>query len=962
MSTSSIAEYFEREGELTVTGNNSPLLLLGSKNVWFIKSGSIDVFSVIKEGTEVKGARIYLFSVSSGNILFGMEEESDRSFLAVGNTNVHIYKLEFDPLLCFLKDSDNLSAFSLLLDKWLLSLTAGVARDVSLRYDIALEKSNNLVIPENKKIRARKGVLWLRIQAGCLTMIDSDINEFNGGKYFPVTENSWCMTIRQVTISPLTTEELLNEDLFFEYLKFYHTQVLALEELNVRMLMVDDFVRNKEKIKILEKVEKAAWGNIAGVLDDSPKTDTELKTKGMLLEACRILCRYLGIKISEPLTDAQKTPGLNEIAQSSKFEYRKITLNHGWWKTNSGPMLAFIGDNDPVVLIPGASGSYKVKIPSKQTETKLTTEIAEQIGNYAYTFYKPFPFKQITPIEFLKFIYQSCKKEFLFMVAAGTVGGLLTLFIPLLTGIIIDSVIPQSDRLRLYGFGLAIVFSVIALIFAQIIRSLSYLRLDTKIDYLIQSALWDRLIHLPVSFFKKFSSGELAAKANSIARLKQILTYSVLNTVIYNFFMIFNLFILFYYDLLLGFLSSGLFLIYLAVILAASIKIKKKNFRIIQYENRITSFINQVLNSISKIKIAGTEKLAFKMWTDKYSLKQKENLNVKRTSNFVIILNSVFPLFAIIFIFYMFSLESYRGLSAGTLIAFLTAFNIFLLSVVQISNASVLFFMSIPLYDNSKEILYTLPEYAAAKEDIKELRGEIELNHVYFRYSKEGKYILSDISLNIKPGEFIAIVGTSGSGKSTLMRLLLGFETPEMGAVYYDKHNVDSIDISSLRRQVGTVLQNSRLFPGNIYSNIAGVGNFAVDDVIEAAKMVGLDEDLKTMPMGVFTYVNEGVSTLSGGQRQKILLAKALINRPAVILLDEATSALDNESQNIVTDTLEKIQATRIIVAHRLSTVKFADRIYVLEKGKIAEYGTYEELMGREEKFTELVKRQLAEV
>jgi NHLM bacteriocin system ABC transporter ATP-binding protein len=770
------------------------------------------------------------------------------------------------------------------------------------------------------------------------------------------------MTIRQVTISPLTTEELLNEDLFFEYLKFYHTQVLALEELNVRMLMVDDFVRNKEKIKILEKVEKDAWGNIAGVLDDSAKTDTELKTKGMLLEACRILCGYLGIKISEPLTDAQKTPGLNEIAQSSKFEYRKITLNHGWWKTNSGPMLAFIGDNDPVVLIPGASGSYKVKIPSKQTETKLTAEIAEQIGNYAYTFYKPFPFKQITPIEFLKFIYQSCKKEFLFMVAAGTVGGLLTLFIPLLTGIIIDSVIPQSDRLRLYGFGLAIVFSVIALIFAQIIRSLSYLRLDTKIDYLIQSALWDRLIHLPVSFFKKFSSGELAAKANSIARLKQILTYSVLNTVIYNFFMIFNLFILFYYDLLLGFLSSGLFLIYLAVILAASIKIKKKNFRIIQYENRITSFINQVLNSISKIKIAGTEKLAFKMWTDKYSLKQKENLNVKRTSNFVIILNSVFPLFAIIFIFYMFSLESYRGLSAGTLIAFLTAFNIFLLSVVQISNASVLFFMSIPLYDNSKEILYTLPEYAAAKEDIKELRGEIELNHVYFRYSKEGKYILSDISLNIKPGEFIAIVGTSGSGKSTLMRLLLGFETPEMGAVYYDKHNVDSIDISSLRRQVGTVLQNSRLFPGNIYSNIAGVGNFAVDDVIEAAKMVGLDEDLKTMPMGVFTYVNEGVSTLSGGQRQKILLAKALINRPAVILLDEATSALDNESQNIVTDTLEKIQATRIIVAHRLSTVKFADRIYVLEKGKIAEYGTYEELMGREEKFTELVKRQLAEV
>jgi ABC-type bacteriocin/lantibiotic exporter with double-glycine peptidase domain len=270
--------------------------------------------------------------------------------------------------------------------------------------------------------------------------------------------------------------------------------------------------------------------------------------------------------------------------------------------------------------------------------------------------------------------------------------------------------------------------------------------------------------------------------------------------------------------------------------------------------------------------------------------------------------------------------------------------------------------MSIPLYNNSKEILYSLPEYTDAKEEIKDLKGEIEISHLYFRYAKDADYVLSDVSLNIKPGEFIALVGASGSGKSTLIKLLLGFEKPEMGAVYFDKYNLESIDKSGLRRQIGTVLQNSRLFPGNIYSNIAGVENYTINEVSEIAKMVGLDEDLKTMPMGLFTVISEAVSTLSGGQRQKILLAKALITRPSVLLLDEATSALDNESQSIITETLEKIQATRILVAHRVSTVKYADRIYVMEKGKIIEQGTYDELMSRDNKFAGLIKRQLAEV
>lgn len=962
----SMENFFKESGELSVNGSNAPILLDGKENIWFIKSGNIDVFSVEIEGDNPKGARIYLFSLGEGNILMGMDLKSglsNRGFLAVGNTNTQLYKVNATQLAEHLSRSNDYPAFAALIDKWILGINSGIARDSDLRTDISISKAEVITIPENKKIRAKRGVFWIKINPGFLTLLDSDISGFEGCKYFPVTDNAWLMSLKSFETECIPTGLLLKENDFREVLSYYYEQVLTLEELNIRMLLVDDFVRNKEKIEKLKQVNKEAFNSITGILEDAKKTESEFGTKDALLSACKILGDYLGIKIIEPKIDKDdKKPELKDIAQASRFCVRQVSLKEGWEQKDSGALLAFTKDkNIPAVLIPNIKGQYRIIIPSEKINSKLTPDLAGKITDYAWTFYKPFPLKKITPFEFLKFIFQSCKKEVYLLLAAGCVGGVLSLFIPLITGIIIDSVIPQSDKMKLFGFGLSIVLSSFALIFAQIIRSLSYLRLDTKIDYIVQSALWDRLINLPISFFKKYSSGALAAKANSIAQLKQILSFTVINTIIYNSFMIFNLFLLFYYDLMLGFLSSILFLIYLAFIFYIGSIIKDQNNKVIQLENSISSLINQVLNSVAKIKIAGVENLAFKLWTDKYSAKQKENLIVRKSSNLITILNSMFPVFATVILYFLFTLSKYSGFSVGVLLAFMTAFNVFLLSIMQISGASITFFMAIPLYDNAKDILHSLPEYALVKESIKALKGEIEINHAYFRYDKEGVYVLSDISMTIKPGEFVAIVGTSGSGKSTLLRLLLGFETPETGAIYYDKQNIESIDKSSLRRQIGTVMQNSKLFPGNIYSNIAGVSNVSVDYVNEVARIVGLDNDLKTMPMGVFTIVIEGLSTFSGGQRQKILLAKALITQPSVLFLDEATSALDNEAQKVIAENLTKIQATRVIVAHRLSTVVDADRIIVLEKGKIVEQGSYEDLIAKDGVFAELVKRQINE-
>jgi len=933
--------------------------------MWYIKSGMVDVFSIGREGNEIKGARTFLFSAESGNILMGMDLEasfSERCFLAAGNINTILIKVSLNSVFSSQPDIEVLSRMT---DKWISDITSGIARETSLRYDISVsagsEERRKVFFQSNKKIRAKKGVLWLNIESDSISMLESEILRFEEPVYFPITDNSWILSAKEFEAEPVQTNELISRKGFRDYLELYHRKLLDLEELNIRMQLVDDFVRNRVKLERQKELTREAVRSIESVFDNTAIEKGGEKSESSIFLAAKILADHLNIKIWEPPADKDKSePGLREISQFSKFAIRQLTLQDNWSTTDSSAFLSFTTDTkNPAVLIPNSIGKYKIYIPAENIESKLTIELAARIDSDGYTFYKPFPQKTINVTELVKFIFSSSRKEFIYLLAAGSIGGLLSLFLPMVTGVILDSVIPASDYTKLLGLGLSLVMATLAFLFAQIVRSLSFQRLDSKMDYVVQSALWDRLINLPISFFKKFSSGELASKANSLGTLKQVLSLTVINTVIYNAFLIFNLILLFYYDWLLGLLSSLLFSLFITTVIILGIKIKEINNGIIKIENGIASLVNQLLNSISKIRIAGVENLAFKLWADKYVVQQKGNLSLRKYSNSIAVLNAIFPILATIFIYYFFTSERYIGFSAGLMLSFLTAFNVYLMSVMQISNVAVTLFQALPLYDNSKEILNALPEHTIKKESINELKGEIEINHLFFKYDKEGEYILSDISLSIKPGEFVAIVGSSGSGKTTLLRMLLGFETPELGTIYFDKHNINSIDPSSLRRRMGTVMQNTRLMPGNIYSNIAGVSNYSVEYVNDVCKLIGLDVDLKSMPMGLFTMISPGLSTLSGGQRQKILIARAIINKPSVLLLDEATSALDNESQNILSCYFNSIQATRIIVAHRLSTIKEADTIYVMEKGRIVESGTYSGLYEKKGVFTELVKRQL---
>jgi len=448
-----------------------------------------------------------------------------------------------------------------------------------------------------------------------------------------------------------------------------------------------------------------------------------------------------------------------------------------------------------------------------------------------------------------------------------------------------------------------------------------------------------------------------------VALIRRVISGSVASSIIGGLFSILNLSLLFYYSWQLALLAM------LLVAISISIGLMGGYF-VLSYERRqqtlggeIAHLVLQLIQGIGKIQSSGAIRRAFVQWAGIFGRQNQLAYREAMVSNAIVTFNSVFPILAsiCIFAFVAFHLwDADSGFSTGHFFAFNAAFGAFLSASMQLAGTATQLINVVPLYERAKPILVATKETDRQQIDPGELSCVIEIKHLYFRYLPEQPYVLQDVSLSIRQGEFIAIVGPSGSGKSTLLRILLGFEMPERGSVYFDGRSLRHLDIRAVRRQIGVVLQNSQLIGGDIYSNIVGSTSATMEEAWAAAKMAGLDKDIQEMPMGMQTFVSEGTGAVSGGQRQRLLIARALIKRPSMLFFDEATSALDNPAQAIVSSSLEQIGATRVVVAHRLSTISNADRIYVMYQGRIVEQGSYDELMELNGQFSRLAKRQLA--
>jgi ATP-binding cassette subfamily C protein len=637
-----------------------------------------------------------------------------------------------------------------------------------------------------------------------------------------------------------------------------------------------------------------------------------------------------------------------------------VILSNKWWCKDNGPLLAFTKEGDkPVALIPSSVRSYSLYEPETNDIQPVTDQIVQSLKPEAYTFYRPFPNKALTFKDLVIMGLRGCSRDVFMVLIMGVAGALLGLLTPIATGYIFDSVIPGAANSQLFQVVAILIACAMAIAAFKITKDIAVVRIEGKMGYTLHAAVWDRLLSLPVPFFRKYTAGDLASRSMGIMRIRAILSGVVVSTMIGGIFSTFYLALLFYYDFSLALVAVVLSIAAVIFFVIVGYLQACQQRKIMKIEGKNTGVILQLITGIAKLRVSGTEDRAFALWAKNFAAKKTFAFKAGFIRNIQETFNSCFPVLASLAIFAWLIMQR-SGMTTGQFLAFNYAYFSFQNAMLQMTLALTASLQILPLYERTKPILQALPEADETKTIPGKLSGEIEVSHTFFRYTPDGPLVLKDVSLRAYPGEFVAIVGGSGCGKSTLLRLLLGFETPEMGNVYYDGQDLNSLDIREVRRQIGVVLQYGKPMQGDIFKNIVGTTNLTIDDAWEAARLVGFEPDIKDMPMGMHTKVPAGGGTLSGGQRQRMMIARAIVRRPRILYLDEATSALDNQSQRTVARSLESLHVTRIVIAHRLSTIINADRIYVLDKGEIIQVGTYDELMRKEGFFAEMAKRQIA--
>ncbi|HVY60150.1 MAG TPA: ATP-binding cassette domain-containing protein, partial [Planctomycetota bacterium] len=491
-------------------------------------------------------------------------------------------------------------------------------------------------------------------------------------------------------------------------------------------------------------------------------------------------------------------------------------------------------------------------------------------------------------------------------------------------------------------------------------------------DHTLQAGLWDRLLQLRMSFFRRFSAGDLKTRATAVYQIREKLGGTTLRSLLGGVASVLNLALLLYYSPKLSLIAIAIAAVNLGATTFAAVAILGRDRELVALRGSLLGLVVQLVNGVSKLRLAGAERRAFAHWAHRFARQQRLALDVKAIQDRLAVLNGATSFASAALLFYATAdlvfqrpapgaLAAAAPLTTGAFLAFNSAFGAFLACAASLSETVTSALEVVNLGERAAPILEEPPEVDLAKTDPGRLRGKIALERVTFRYRGAGAPTLDEVTIRAEPGEFIAFVGESGSGKSTILRLLLGFETPASGGIYFDDQDASKLDMNAVRRQLGVVLQTGRISAGSIHDNVSGGALVTLEEVSEAARNAGLEDDIAAMPMGLHTVISEGGTNLSGGQRQRLLIARAIVLKPRILLFDEATSALDNRTQAKVSESLDRLQATRIVIAHRLSTIRKADRIYVLERGKVVQVGSYDELAKQEGGiFERLVARQTA--
>lgn len=964
-------------GTRFAAGANRPLTLDDTSRVWFVERGHLDVFAVELRGREAVGRRRFVTRVLPGQMAFGAAtipvpgDSHVLGLLAVPAVDTVVIEGERDGVA---SDTFDLTATAWI-DDWVTGLSEfAVAGRPPPREAALLEADPDVPYPAGATLGAYHGdVVWVFAATPVRFLGRADLEVAPGAPLLPVTEQSWIETPADTEISAVHTPTALLTRRLWPALTAYGARVLEIglrlsaeeEEALEQRRRTAGAARSASLSGALRNLSGVLTGRVGEASADSPAGNPLQRAAALVAAACGAPLNLGNAPAGDPAAAGDLVEQLETLARRSGIRTRRIRLTGDWWRRDGPSFVGFTaGERRPLAVLQQDGGGYVAVDPETEVRSSLDRRAAADVAAEGVVLYAPLPNDLSDWRETIRFAFFRRGRDARTIAATGILGGLIALAVPVLLGQILAEFIPRSDVASWTGALLALSGIALGTAVFTLVQGFAILRAEGRLDERLQSAIWSRLLALPAPFFRKFTAGDLADRANGVSQVRQHLTGASLQAAVSGVFSVFSAGLLFYYSVELALYVTAILALVFVLIAALALAQMRRHREAFTLRGAINGLVFQIIRGLSKIRVAHAEGYALAHWARLYSEQKQATYRAQRWAAWqeaVIAMTRplvLVPIFAFVQAAMLGSAEAASFDLAGFL-AFHTAFGQFLGATVSLAVAVTTVAGVFPLLERVRPILDAQPETAGRGVDPGDLRGDIEFANVSFRYGSGLPHAVDRMSFRIHQGEYVAFVGASGSGKSTIYRLLLAFERPESGTVFLDGHDLAGLDPVAVRSRFGVVLQDSQLVAGSLYQNIAGLTALSEEDAWAAVRAAALEDDIRAMPMGMHTVVPDGGAGLSVGQQQRLLIARALARRPRVLLFDEATSALDNRAQAVVQDALRKLTITRVVIAHRLSSIQNVDRIYVLDGGRIIESGSYDELMRREGVFASLSRRQL---
>ncbi|WP_407048085.1 NHLP bacteriocin export ABC transporter permease/ATPase subunit [Methyloraptor flagellatus] len=931
---------------------------------YVVRSGVVEIYAVAMERGEPASGRHFLFEAAEGDLVPPiMVSRSNLALIAAATEPTALAEVRLDELRSMAAAPEGGQTVATQFDRWIQALSAKLAETLDAgTVDPRAEMPGAVMaLGEGRAITARGGACWFQ-------STDADLRDAGGRpvpshagrQVMPLGPGLWLTAGRAGTVATLATRDALAKPDWSAALAAFHERAIdwIIEAIGGR----DAGQRERAQTRD-ERTERnlgRTLGRFEGVLDQAPAWTGAAGQDERLLAPFVMVCDTIGIDLNQRSREKiRRATTVEEAARIARVRTRQIALRGDWFREDFGPFIGFLDDDRrPVAIRPAGPGRWRMVDPDHGKEVPVTRALADRLQPMGYMLYRALPAKPVGFGDVIALGWKANRSDLQTAVIASIAIGTLGLATPMAMQLAFDRFIPAHQKLQLGELAIGLVLAAVVSAAFRLAYDMAFLRVDGRMAAQTQAAMVDRVLRLPAAVLR-FSSTDLAQRAMAVDSVRRTVVGFALGSLPALFSWVCNVALMAWYAPIATIVAVLAFLVLLAAAYAAAVRQLDATKRGEEILSDIGSLVFHLIRGIGVLRTSGAEARAFTRWGHDFAEMRARSYRSQRVSSLLETFFSGFDVLTMAAVFVVLGTLPVREFSTGSFMSFITAYGIFVGSSIQLARGVAALVGAKPAWDRAAPLLKNVPEGGATKRDPGVLSGAVELTNVAFRYSSETPMVFSGLSFKANAGEFVAVVGASGAGKSTFVRLMLGNLAPLAGTIQYDSMDLQHLDVQLVRRQIGVVLQNGKLMPGSIYENIMGSHVGTLDDAWEAARAAGIEAEIRALPMTMHTILTDAAAAFSGGQLQRMLLARALVGRPRLLILDEATSALDNVTQAAVTEALSRLSVTRIVIAHRLTTVRNADRICVIDGGRIVQTGTYDELIKAKGVFAELAGRQL---